>query len=63
MLMDHFCDLVAQLSHLFQLATDEAKVMRVIVIIGSRVLMTQKSYTSINPFGPRNTPVRSLEQA
>lgn len=55
--------LLAQLSRLFQLATDEAKVTGVIFIIGSRVLMTQRSFISINPFSPHNTPVRSLEQA
>lgn len=42
--MNHFCDLLAQLAQLFQLANDEAKVMGVIVIIGSRVLMTTKVF-------------------
>lgn len=58
--MNHFCDLLAQLTQMFPLATDEAKVMGVIEIIGSRVLMTIKVLYKYYTIWPSQHPCEIL---
>ena len=62
-LMKHSYDLLAQLAQLLQCATDEAKVMGVRAVIGSRVIMTMKGFDKCSPIWSSQHPCRSLEQA